>query len=178
MPYGFRHGTAVRVHTLPAGPEMHEFSRLEAIFQSAKAGPRPGVSRTRRRQLARALVLASHSKRDGSPRAEMGASAHVTASAAPGCGPIRQAAASAALSAERAALGIQAPAARLETEVSRAVHIWAVSWVMRTNLGVHDAARASPCDPNHRQLRLSVQNRISQLRVPYHWSKPSVLPKP
>ena len=69
MNHFFRQGRAVSVQTVPSGPTRQDSSMSAAAFQSEKSGPSSGVSRTRWRQLERALVLASHSKLEGSPRA-------------------------------------------------------------------------------------------------------------
>lgn len=76
-----RQGVAVKVHTLP------RLSATQTVFVStARDGveykaPSCAVARTRERQLARALVFASHSSFEGSPRAEIGVVAHTRAEA-------------------------------------------------------------------------------------------------
>ena len=63
------HGVPVKMQSVPSGPDTQRSVVSAALGHTAQSGPNPSKVRTSRRQLARALVLASHTNREGSPRA-------------------------------------------------------------------------------------------------------------
>jgi hypothetical protein len=70
------------VQTSPFDDISQRSTGWEALLQVEYAVPSFGVTRTRERQFARALVLASHSSDDGSPRAVIAVSAQMSAATA------------------------------------------------------------------------------------------------